>query len=96
MAVPVNHEYPTVAGTVAYVVWIVYLQLVLHSGSASQPWVPHGGCSCCLPCVACVCAAVYWNCIVGTACWPEGWLAVLVVDASAMSSSNCVNTGWLR
>ena len=32
----------------------------------------------------------------GTACWPEGWLAVLAVDASAMSSSNCVNTGWLR
>ena len=65
MAVPANHEYPTVAGTVVYIVRVV-------------------------------CAVVYWNCIGGAACWPEGWLAVLAVDALAMSRSNCVNTGWLR
>ena len=28
VAVPANHEYPTVAGTVVYIVWIVYVLLV--------------------------------------------------------------------
>ena len=28
MAAPVNHEYPTVAGTVVNIVWIVYVLLV--------------------------------------------------------------------